>query len=455
MYDYDLLVIGAGSGGVRLARTAASYGAKVAIVENRYLGGSCVNVGCVPKKLFVYASQVGEHLEDAEGQGWGLDKSSINFNWQKLLSSKNQEIERLNEVYGGLLEGSGVKLIRGTAELQTPHSVKVGGQTVSAERIAIATGAWPFIPDIEGKDHIQTSNEMFYLEELPKRIVIWGGGYIGLEFAGILNGLGVETTVVFREDLVMKGFDTDVREFLTREMVKKGIKLCPNANIAKVEKSGDSLHVVLADGSEIETDMVMAATGRKPMLEGLGVENVGVELTEWGHIKVDPHFRTSVPSLYALGDVIGTPQLTPVALSQAMVLAENLFAGGRKMVEYSLIPTAVFSQPSVGSIGLTEEEALDQGYALEVYLSDFKPMKHALSGRNDRCLVKLIVQQGTGLVLGSHMVGDDAGEIIQGFAVAVKMGATKADFDRTIGIHPTSAEEFVTLRLPTRKSDKQ
>lgn len=452
MHDFDLLVVGAGSGGVRLARTAASLGAKVAIVENRYLGGSCVNVGCVPKKLFVYASQAGEHIKEAEGQGWKLDKDSVHFDWQTLLASKNSEIERLNGVYEDLLKGSSVELINGTAEIQTAHEVRVGNSFYTASNIAISTGAWPFIPDIEGKEHIQTSNEMFFLPELPKRMVIWGGGYIGLEFAGIMNGLGVDTTVVFREDLVMKGFDTDVREFLTAEMIKKGMTLRPESNIKKVFKRNDVYLVEMEDGSVIETDLVMAATGRRPMTDRLGLNNAGIELNEWGCIKAGPDFQTSVPSIYAIGDVIGTPQLTPVALAQATALAKNLFDQGSETVNYDMIPTAVFSQPNVGSIGLTEEEALDRGHSIEVYKSEFKPMKHSLSGQPDRCLMKLIVEAETDLILGAHMVGEDAGEVIQGFAVAMRMGAKKSDFDSTIGIHPTAAEEFVTMREPVRKS---
>ena len=452
MHDYDLLVVGAGSGGVRLARTAASFGAKVAIVENRYLGGSCVNVGCVPKKLFVYASQAGEHLEAAEGQGWNFDKQSIQFDWNTLLNNKNAEIQRLNDVYGSLLGSSDVDLINGTAEIQSAHEVKVGDKTYTASKIGISTGAWPFIPEVEGKEHIQTSNEMFFLPELPERMVIWGGGYIGLEFAGIMNGLGVDTTVIFREDLVMKGFDTDVREFLTGEMIKKGMNLRPESNIKKVVKKGDCFDVELDDGSVLETDLVMAATGRRPMTDGLGIEKAGVDLNEWGCIKVGPDFQTSVPSIYAIGDVIGTPQLTPVALTQADTLARNLFAGGNDIVDYSMIPTAVFSQPNVGSIGFTEEEALERHSSIEVYRSEFRPMKHSLSGQPDRCLVKLIVASRTGLVLGLHMVGEDAGEVVQGFAVAMRMGAKKEDFDKTIGIHPTMAEEFVTMRSPVRKT---
>lgn len=449
MNDYDLVVIGAGSGGVRLARQSAERGMKVAIIESRYLGGSCVNVGCVPKKIFVYAAQAGESIEDGRGYGWIIPRDQIQFDWQTLLANKNSEIERLNFAYENLLKNSGVDIIEGTGEIQDGHTVKVNEIEITADRIAIATGSWPFVPDVKGKEHIITSNEMFFLDELPETMLIWGGGYIGLEFAGIMNGLGVDTTVVYREDLVMKGFDQDVREFLTREMIKKGIQLLPNSNIDSIEKLdlGD-LEVGLTDGSYITTGLVMAATGRRALTEGLGLENTNVQTDAWGNIKVNDGFQTQEPSIYALGDVIGTPQLTPIAMAQATALSENLFADGSKMVNYDLIPTAVFCQPNVGIIGLTEEEARDRGYDVQIFKSDFKPMKYALAERNERCLMKLIVDKETDKVLGAHMVGDDAGEVIQGIAIAIRSGATKADFDNTIGIHPTSAEEFVTMRKP-------
>lgn len=450
MNDYDLIVIGAGSGGVRLARMSAEKGAKVAIVEARYLGGSCVNVGCVPKKLFVYGAQAGEAIEDGRGYGWIIPKDQIQFDWQTLLANKNSEIERLNGVYAKLIKDSGVDLFEGTGEIQDGHTVLVGGIEITADRIAISTGSWPFVPDIAGKEHIITSNEMFFLDELPGSLLIWGGGYIGLEFAGIMNGLGVETTVVYREDLVMRGFDTDVREFLTRELIKKGIQLLPNSNIEVVEKTGSGEYqVTLSDGTQVTTDVVMAATGRKPLIQGLGLENTIVQTDAWGNIRVNESFQTQEPSIYAIGDVIGTPQLTPVALAQAMALSDNLFSEGNKKVNYDLIPTAVFCQPNVGTIGLTEEEAKEKGLEITVFKSDFKPMKYSLAERNERCFMKLIVDSKTDRVLGAHIVGDEAGEIIQGFAVAIRTGATKADFDNTIGIHPTSAEEFVTMRSPT------
>lgn len=447
MNDYDLIVIGAGSGGVRLARASAEKGAKVAIVESRYLGGSCVNVGCVPKKLLVYGAQSGEAIEDGRGYGWIIPKDQIQFDWQTLLANKNSEIERLNNVYGALLKNSNVDLIEGTGEIQDGHTVLVGDLEVTADRIAISTGSWPFIPDVSGKEHIISSNEMFFLDELPESILIWGGGYIGLEFAGIMNGLGVDTTVVFREDLVMRGFDTDVREFLTREMIKKGVQLLPNSNIESVQKldSGE-LEATMVDGTTFTTDIVMAATGRKPLIDGLGLENTIVQTDAWGNIKVNEGFQTQEPSIYAIGDVIGTPQLTPVALAQATALSDRLFAGGEKSVNYDLIPTAVFCLPNIGTIGLSEDEARDQGYNVRVFKSNFKPMKYALAERNERCFMKMVVDADTDVVLGAHMVGDEAGEIIQGFAVAIRAGAKKSDFDNTVGIHPTVAEEFVTMQ---------
>lgn len=446
MTDYDLVVIGAGPGGVRLARSSAQKGAKVAIVEERYLGGSCVNVGCVPKKLLMYGAQSGEAIEDGRGYGWIMESDQIRFDWPTLLANKDSEIERLNAVYARHLKSEGVDVIEGRGEIQDGHTVTIGSLEITTENIAIATGSWPFVPDIPGREHILTSNDMFSLEELPERLVIWGGGYIGLELAGIMNGLGVDTTVVYREDLVMKGFDTDLRRFLTNELLRKGLNLVPNNNVKSVVALSDgSFEVELSDGPALVADRVMAATGRKPLIEGLGLENTIVVTDTWGSIKVDDCFRTQEPSVYALGDVIGTPQLTPVAVAQAEALSRNLFARGCDKVDYDLIPTAVFSLPNVGSIGLTEEEASNRALDVTVFTTDFKPMKHALAERDDRCFMKLVVDAESDKVLGAHMVGDDAGEIIQGFAVALRAGATKADFDATMGIHPTCAEEFVGM----------
>lgn len=446
--DFDLIVIGAGSGGVRLARMSAQRGARVAIVESRYLGGTCVNVGCVPKKLFVYGAHVSEDLEDAAGYGWKVPLDQVSFDWPTLVANKNAEIERLNGIYGRMLENAGVTIIEGTASLADANTVVVGNQRYTTRHITVATGSWPVIPDIPGKESILTSNEMFYLPQLPRQAVVWGGGYIAVEFAGILAGLGVETTLLYRGDLFLRGFDHDVREFVANEMRRKGVDLRFGVTIEAVESDGTHYDVTLNDGTHMTTGLVMAATGRRALVEGLGLEALGVRLSESGHVEVDDHFQTAVPSITALGDVIGTPQLTPVALAQGMVLSRRLFGDGEGEMDYNCIPTAVFCQPNIGTVGLTEEEAKEAGHTVSIYRSEFRPMKHTLSGREERCLMKLVVDAGTDRVLGAHMVGPDAGEITQGLAVAIKAGATKAQFDSTLGIHPTSAEEFVTMREP-------
>lgn len=446
--NFDLIVIGAGSGGVRLARMSAAKGAKVAVVESRYLGGTCVNVGCVPKKLFVYGSHAGEDIADAEGYGWSLPKDQVRFDWARLVANKNAEIERLNGIYGRLLENAGVTIIEGSATLADANTVVVGDQRYSAKHITVATGSWPVIPDVPGKECILSSNEMFYLPQLPRQAVIWGGGYIAVEFAGILAGLGVETTLLYRGDLFLRGFDGDIRWFMAEEMKKRGVDLRFNTTVESVENVETQYHVRLSDGTRLVTGLVMAATGRRALVDGLGLESLGVEMTDSGHISVDRHFQTSVPSITALGDVIGTPQLTPVALGQGMVLSRRLFGDGQGEMDYNSIPTAVFCQPNIGTVGLTEEKAREVGHKLRIYRSEFKPMKHTLSGRNERALMKLVVDDKSDRVLGAHMVGPDAGEITQGLAIAIKAGATKAQFDSTVGIHPTSAEEFVTMREP-------
>lgn len=446
--NFDLIVIGAGSGGVRLARMSAAKGAKVAVVESRYLGGTCVNVGCVPKKLFVYGSHAGEDIADAEGYGWSLPKDQVRFDWARLVANKNAEIERLNGIYARMLENAGVTVIEGTATLADANTIVVGDQRYSARHITVATGSWPVIPDVPGKECILSSNEMFYLPQLPRQAVIWGGGYIAVEFAGILAGLGVETTLLYRGDLFLRGFDGDIRRFMAEEMKKRGVDLRFNTTVESVENVETQYQVRLSDGTRLVTGLVMAATGRRALIDGLGLESLGVEMTDSGHISVDRHFQTSVPSITALGDVIGTPQLTPVALGQGMVLSRRLFGDGQGEMDYNSIPTAVFCQPNIGTVGLTEEKAREVGHKLRIYRSEFKPMKHTLSGRNERALMKLVVDDKSDRVLGAHMVGPDAGEITQGLAIAIKAGATKAQFDSTVGIHPTSAEEFVTMREP-------
>lgn len=446
--DYDLIVIGAGSGGVRLARMSAGYGARVAVVESRYLGGTCVNVGCVPKKLLVYGASIHEALEDAAGYGWTVQSSDRQFSWETLRQNKDREIARLNGIYGRLLEGAGVTVLEGTAVISGPNEVTVGDTVYSTDKIAIATGSWPYIPDIPGSQHILSSNEMFFLDQLPAKAVVWGGGYIAVEFASILSGLGVETTLVYRGELFLRGFDEDVRTTVAQELTKKGINLLFNTTVDAIDATDSGYVVQLSDGETLESGLVMAATGRRALTDGLGLEDIGVEMAESGAIQVNSGFETSVQGVYALGDVIGTPQLTPVAINQAMVLARNLFDDGTGVMDYEYIPTAVFCHPNIGTVGMTEDEAKEAYGDLRIYRTQFRPMKHTLSGRDERTMMKLVVDDATDRVVGAHMVGPDAGEIIQGIAVALKAGATKAVFDSTVGIHPTSAEEFVTMREP-------
>lgn len=443
-YDYDLFTIGAGSGGVRASRISASYGAKVAVAEERYLGGTCVNVGCVPKKLLVYASHFSEDFEDAAGFGWTVGERS--FDWSKLIANKNTEIERLNGIYERLLGNAGVEVFNGTATVIDPHTVSINGKTVTAKYILVATGGWPSVPDFPGNEHAITSNEAFFLEKLPKRVLVVGGGYIAVEFAGIFNGLGSDVIQLYRGPHFLRGFDDDVRMVLADEMRKKGVDLRFNTNIARIEKTPDAYLAELEDGTEIETDLIMYATGRDPKSRNIGLESAGVDLAANGAVKVDDYFKTSVDSIYAIGDVIDRVALTPVAIAEGMILAGNLFKDQTRMADYEDIPTAVFSQPNIGTVGLTEAQARDKYGAVDIYTSSFKPMKHTLTGSDEKTFMKLIVDQASDRVVGFHMVGPDAGETTQGVGIAFKCGATKAQFDATIGIHPTAAEEFVTMR---------
>jgi glutathione reductase (NADPH) len=447
-YDYDLYVIGAGSGGVRCARMSASYGARVAVAEERYLGGTCVNVGCVPKKLFSYGSHYPAAFEDAAGYGWNVGESTLD--WKRLIENKNREIERLNGIYRTILGNSDVTIHEARATLKDAHTVLVGGEEVTADKILVATGGWPTVPDFPGKEHAITSNEAFFLEDLPERVIMVGGGYIAVEFTGILHGYGSHVTQLYRGDLFLRGFDQDLRSHLAQEMLKQGVDLRFNANIASIEKTADGLVATLEDGSTVDADVVMYATGRAPNTRNIGLEALGVEMKKDGSIVVDDQFKTSVDNIYALGDVIDRFQLTPVAIAEAMVLSANLFNGQNLSTDYADIPTAVFSHPNIGTVGLSEEQAREKYTDIDVYKSDFKPMLHTLSGRDERTLMKLIVDKASDRVVGCHMVGPDAGEIIQGMGVALKAGATKAQFDATVGIHPTAAEEFVTMREPTR-----
>tara|TARA_R110002072_G_scaffold97528_3_gene214479 strand:+ start:11773 stop:13152 length:1380 start_codon:yes stop_codon:yes gene_type:complete len=450
-YDYDLFVIGAGSGGVRLARMSASMGAKVAVAEDRYLGGTCVNVGCVPKKLFVYASHIAEDLHDGLGYGWNLD-GKLDFKWQTLIKNKNIEIERLNGIYQNLLVNSGAEIIDGRARFIDAHTVEVNKKHFTAERIVIATGSWPFVPDFSGREHAITSNELFYLDELPRKAIVVGGGYIAVEMAGILNGLGVDTTLVYRGDIFLRGFDEELRIFVKDELLKKGVQLRFNDNVTSIQKSENSvdefpLSVNFDSGEYDQTGLVLYATGRTPHTQDLGLANVSVDLNKQGQIVVNSQFQTSEESIFALGDVSGGMQLTPVALAEGMYLANYLFSKTKpEPIDYTNIATAVFCQPTIATVGLSEEQARAQYKNISVFVSNFKPMKHTLSGSDERCLMKMIVDKSSDKVLGIHMVGAEAGEIIQGMAVALKAGATKQTFDETIGIHPTSAEEFVTMR---------
>jgi glutathione reductase (NADPH) len=443
-HDYDLFVIGAGSGGVRAARMSAGFGASVAVAEDRYLGGTCVNVGCVPKKLFVYASHFAEEFANARGFGWKLETPS--FNWPTLLNNKNKEISRLNGIYQSLLDNTGVTLFEDRATIVDAHTVSVSNQNITAKRILVATGGWPSVPEIPGKEHIITSNEAFFLESLPERMVVVGGGYIAVEFAGIFNGLGVDTSLLYRSSLFLRGFDMEIRQHLAEEMRKKGIKLEFNTNITSIEKADGEFQAKLTDERTLSTDLIMYATGRHPNTQNLGLEQAGVEMNEKKAVIVNEHYQTSIPSIYAIGDVTDRINLTPVATAEGTVLARALYNDQATIVDYADIPTCVFSQPNLGTVGLTEEQAREKYTHIDIYKSTFMPMKFSLSDNDERTFMKLVVDKTTDRVVGVHMLGPEAGEIIQGIGIAIKAGATKAQFDATIGIHPTTAEEFVTMR---------
>jgi glutathione reductase (NADPH) len=443
-YDLDLFTIGAGSGGVRASRIAASYGARVAVAEERYLGGTCVNVGCIPKKLLVYASEFGEGFEDAAGFGWAPDRPA--FDWHKLIANKNHEIERLNGVYERLLIGAGVQIIRGRAEILDAHTVAINNKRITTQYILAATGSWPAVPPTPGAEFAITSNEAFFLDKFPQRSAIVGGGYIALEFAGILHGLGAKVALIHRGSLFLRGFDDDVRAVLAEEMRKRGLQLYFDSIVERIERAADGLQLTLTDGGHIEADLVMYATGRFPNSRGFGLERVGVELDIEGAVVVNEYSQSSVQNIYAIGDLTNRRNLTPVAIAEGHAVADTLFGGKPRSVDYDNVPSAVFSQPPIGTVGLTEAEARARYDAIDIYKSEFRPLKHTLSGRDERALMKLVVDQKTDRVLGAHIVGPYAGEIIQGVAIALKCGATKAQFDATIGIHPTAAEELVTMR---------
>lgn len=445
-YDYDLFTIGAGSGGVRASRMSASYGARVAVAEERYLGGTCVNVGCIPKKLLVYAAHFSEDFEDAGGFGWAVGERHVD--WRKLIAAKNAEITRLNGVYRKLLQDSGVTIMESRAEVVDPHTVVVGGKKITARYILIAVGSWPTVPEFPGSEHAVTSNEIFFLPTLPRRLIIVGGGYIGVEFAGIFHGLGVEVTQLYWDRLFLRGFDDDCRKALAEEMRKKGIDLRFNADIEKIEKRSGVLRATLNGGATIEADQILYATGRVPKTASLGLEKAGVRMKDGGAVVVDEYSKTDVDSIYAIGDCTDRMMLTPVAIAEGRAVAETLFNNNSMKPNYINVPSVVFSQPNLGTVGLTEAEARERYAEITVYKATFKPLKHTLTGRDERTMMKIVVDHETDRVLGCHMVGPDAGEIIQGLAVAMNCGATKAQFDATIGIHPTAAEEFVTMRTP-------
>jgi glutathione reductase (NADPH) len=443
-YDYDLFTIGAGSGGVRASRVSASFGAKVAVAEERYLGGTCVNVGCIPKKLLVYASHYGEDFDDLPGYGWTVGERR--FDWAKLIDNKNKEILRLNGIYRKLLADAGVTLMEGHAEVVDEHTVAIDGKRISAEYILVAVGSWPTVPKFPGCAHAMTSNEAFYLPSLPERVIVVGGGYIGVEFAGIFHGLGAHTTQLYRGELFLRGFDDDIRKTLAEEMRKRGVDLRFNSEIVKIEKAGGGLKATLNDGSLLEAEQILYATGRGSKTPNLGLEKAGVKLKDNGAVAVDDYSRSTVESIYAIGDCTDRMMLTPVAIAEGMAVANTLFNNKPTKPNYLNVPTAIFSTPSCGTVGLTEAEARGRGHRIDIYRTSFKPLRHTLTGRDERTMMKLVVDQASDQVLGCHMVGPDAGEIIQGLAIALNCGATKAQFDMTIGIHPSAAEEFVTMR---------
>jgi len=449
--EVDLFVIGAGSGGVRAARIAATHGAKVAVAEEYRVGGTCVIRGCVPKKLLVYASRFAHEFEDAAGFGWSVPEPA--FDWATLIANKDKEIDRLERAYVANLEKAGVGIIRSRAVLTDPHTIRLaGGESVRAANVLIATGGAPSLgAAIPGREHVISSNEAFHLPSLPQRVLIQGGGYIAVEFAGIFAGLGSAVTLIYRGTNILRGFDDDVRTHLRAEMERRGIAIMTGDTVAGVERTGDACTVTLTGGKRIEVDRVMFATGRRPHIAGLGLDAVGVRLAENGGIAVDELSRTSVPHIYAVGDVTNRVNLTPVAIREGHAFADSVFGGRPTRVDHTNVPSAVFSEPEVGVVGLTETQARERHARIDIYKSTFRPMKATLSGRETRVMMKLVVEGSGGRVLGCHIVGEGAAEMVQMVAIAIKMGATKADFDATMALHPTAAEELVTMRTPTAR----
>ena len=443
-YEYDLITLGAGSGGVRASRLAGGYGAKVAVCEEDRVGGTCVLRGCIPKKLLIFGAHYADHMEDAVNYGWTI--GGAHHDWQTLIRNKNSELDRLNGIYLNILKNNNVDLKQGRAVVIDDHTVEVGGERLTTENILIAVGGWPNLPRIPGIEHAITSNEALELPILPKKVVIVGGVYIAVEFAGIFSGFGSSVTEIIRGEEVLRGFDNDIRKSLSEEMRKREIKILAKTEVTEIKKSGQNLLVTLNSGSVIETDCIMYATGRAANTKGLGLEKAGVELKHDGSIVVDKCNRTSRSNIYAVGDVTDRIQLTPVAIQEGHALADMLFNKNKQFVDYSNVPSAVFSTPPIAVVGLTEEEAKEQFEYIDVYESNFKPLVHTISGRDERTFMKLVVDSKTDVVLGCHMMGIDAPEIIQGIAIAIKCGAKKGQFDATTGIHPSSAEEFVTMR---------
>jgi glutathione reductase (NADPH) len=443
-YDFDLFTIGAGSGGVAASRRAGSYGVRVGICEESRVGGTCVIRGCVPKKLLVYGAQFADAFVDAAGYGWHVPVPR--FDWPSLIAAKDKEIARLEGIYHKLLSDSGVRLIEGRATLVDPHTVAIAGKHYTAERILIATGGHPVMPTIPGVKHAITSNEALDLKRLPRHITIVGGGYIAVEFAGIFAGLGAEVTMVIRGEHLLSGFDDDIRVALAQEMNRRGIVIRSRTQIASIEAIGGGYRLATTAGAELSADLVMYATGRRPNTRGLGLEEIGVTLNEVGAVEVDEWSRTAVPHIHAIGDVTDRRNLTPVAIAEGRAMVETLYNNNPTKIDHGSAPTAVFSQPPIGTVGLTEREARALHGAVDIYRTSFRPMKHTLTGREERTVMKLVVDRASDRVLGCHMMGADAPELIQGLAVAVTCGATKRHFDRTIGIHPTAGEEFVTMR---------
>jgi len=450
MADYDLFVIGAGSGGVSASRRAAHFGAKVGICEGSLVGGTCVIRGCVPKKIMVYASEFAEQFSSAKNFGWSVD-GDISFDWKTLIKNKDKEINRLNGIYKNMLKNSNVDLIDGYASFVDENTVEINGKKITADKFLISTGGKPFVPDIKGKEFAITSDDIFYLDELPKKIVIVGGGYIAIEFACILHGLGSDVSLIYRGEKILRNFDEDIQSHLMEELTKKSLNIVTNTDVIGLEKNSDStISVSLKnkDGEESQTevDAVLYSTGRIPNISTLNLEGAKVDVTNKGSIAIDENFKTSNPNIFALGDVANKNNLTPVAINEGRAFSESQFGNSPRVIDYTNIASAVFSQPEVASCGLTESQAKDKYSGIDIYLSKFRPLKNTIIGNDEKTMMKIIVDTETDLVLGAHMVGVHAAEIMQGVAIAMKCGATKAQFDSTIGIHPSAAEEFVTMR---------